>query len=345
MKRIAIDARKIGDFGIGTYAEGLLRGLSELEDGGEEYVIFAPSRFLDRVPSRFEKIAADAPNYSVREQVSIARLIRRTRADLFHSLHFVLPLTRVPSIVTIHDVIPQRFPYRNPVARLYYSVMLRRGVEKSVTVCTVSESAKADIISATRCPAGKIVVTPNGIDPVFFKPREFDQTHDRYFLYVGNDKPHKNVEALLSAFAVVRQRQPSVGLILAGAPFERFRDQPRVHLAGFVTTPHLAALYRGAIALVIPSLEEGFGLPAAEAMAAGTAVITSTAAALVELTADAALHADGSAAIAAAMLRVAGDESLRTRMIAAGAQRARLYTWQRCAAATREMYRSVLRNL
>jgi glycosyltransferase involved in cell wall biosynthesis len=119
-----------------------------------------------------------------------------------------------------------------------------------------------------------------GIDPVFFNPREFDRTHDRYFLYVGNDKPHKNVQALLRAFAVVRQRGPSLGLILAGAAFERFRDQPRVHLAGFVTTHHLAALYRGAIALVIPSLEEGFGLPAAEAMAAGTAVITSTAPAL-----------------------------------------------------------------
>ena len=341
--RIAIDARKIGDYGIGTYAEGLLRGLAESE-GPEEFIVFVASRFRDRVPARFETVLTDVPNYSIREQFTIARLIDRSRADLFHSLHFVLPLTDVPSVVTVHDVIPLHFRYRNPIARLYYGTMLRRGVARSRRVCTVSESAKRDIIAATGCDARKVVVTPNGIDPKFFQPHEPDRSRGRYFLYVGNDKPHKNVDVLLAAFDEVRRRDASLNLTLAGATFERFRGRAGVNHAGFVADTEMASLYRGAIALVMPSLEEGFGLPAAEAMAAGTAVITSEAPALVEVTADAALHVDARSpsALAEAMLSVANDDALRARLIAAGAQRARHFTWARCAAATREVYRQVL---
>ena len=342
--RIAIDARKIGDFGIGTYAEGLLRGLAELE-GAEEYVVFVAARFRERVPSRFEVVTSDAPNYSIREQFAIPKLIERSRADIFHSLHFVLPRTSVPSIVTVHDVIPLHFPYRNPVARIYYSTMLRRGVARSARVCTVSEAAKASIIEATRCAPEKIVVTPNGVDALFFDNKEPDRTHGRYFLFVGNDKPHKNVDGLLAAFDEVRARDASLNLVLVGATFDRFRGRAGVLLAGFVTTPALASLYRGAIALVLPSLEEGFGLPAAEAMAAGTAVITSEERALVEVTGDAAVHVDArsSGALAAAMLRVAHDDLFRAKLIDSGRTRARAFTWQRCAIATRDVYRQVRR--
>ncbi|HEX2121551.1 MAG TPA: glycosyltransferase, partial [Thermoanaerobaculia bacterium] len=103
------------------------------------------------------------------------------------------------------------------------------------------------------------------------------------------------------------------------------------------------ALYRSATALVLPSVEEGFGLPAAEAMACGTAVVTTTAPALMEITGDAALHVDArdDAAMAAAMLRVARDESLRASLAARGAERARALTWTRCAELTRAAYESI----
>ena len=113
-------------------------------------------------------------------------------------------------------------------------------------------------------------------------------------------------------------------LVLAGAPFERFRDRERVVVTGFVDDDELAALYRGAIALVMPSREEGFGLPALEAMACGCAVITSNAAALVEITGDAALHVDADDRCARdAMQRVASDEALRATLASRGIERAK----------------------
>ena len=114
--------------------------------------------------------------------------------------------------------------------------------------------------------------------------------------------------------------------------------------AGFVSNEELASLYRGALALVLPSSEEGFGLPAAEAMASGTAVITSTNAALVEVTGDAALHVDANDvdALASAMLRVASDDAFRGALGSLGLERARRFTWRRCAEITRAAYRAAV---
>jgi glycosyltransferase involved in cell wall biosynthesis len=132
--------------------------------------------------------------------------------------------------------------------------------------------------------------------------------------------------------------------VLAGAPFARFAGRAR--LAGFVGDDELAALYRGALAVVVPSLDEGFGLPAAEAMASGVPVITSTAPALVEVTGDAALHADerSTRAIAAAMLRVSADAELRRTLSARGIERARAFTWRRCAELTRDAFRAAAKT-
>jgi glycosyltransferase involved in cell wall biosynthesis len=209
-------------------------------------------------------------------------------------------------------------------------------VQKSGHVLTVSEAVRSQITS-TFGHGEKITVTPNGVEPVFTTagPR----AEGRYFLFVGNDKPHKNVDRLVQAF----ERFADVQLVLAGGTFDRFRDRRGVVLAGFVGDERLAALYRGAIALVLPSLEEGFGLPALEAMACGTAVITSTAPALIEVTADAALHIDprSTGAIADAMTRMLHDEALRATMMARGIARASNFTWRRCAEMTREIYRRI----
>jgi glycosyltransferase involved in cell wall biosynthesis len=175
-----------------------------------------------------------------------------------------------------------------------------------------------------------VVVTTNGIDEAF-SPIAMERTH---FLYVGNDKPHKNIDALVEAAG-------EHALILVGAPFERFRHRPNIDVRGFVSNEELVRLYRSAIALVMPSHEEGFGLPAAEAMACGTAVITSLAPALVEITGDAALHVDARDvdALAHAMRRVANDAQLRERLASRGIERARAFTWKRCAELTLAAFR------
>jgi glycosyltransferase involved in cell wall biosynthesis len=319
--RVGIDCRKIEDFGIGTYIRGLLNAMT-----GIDYVAFGPRDIV--LPAGVEHVVVDAPKYSIQE---LFRIGRAPRIDLFHAPHYVVPFVKVPFVVTIHDLIHLR--HRNPLARVYARTMIGRAVRRSRRVITVSNAVR-DEIAAEFGHAEKIAVTYNGVDAVFTPAGA--KAEGRYFLFVGNDKPHKNVDRLVAAFA----RVPDAQLILAGGPFERFRDRDRIVVAGFVSSEELASFYRGAIALVLPSIEEGFGLPALEAMACAAAVITSTTPSLVEITGDAALHVDANSidAIAGAMKRVMNDAELRATMIARGLDRAKTFTWRRCAEVTREIY-------
>ncbi|MCU1347498.1 MAG: mshA 5 [Acidobacteria bacterium] len=340
--RIGIDARKLADFGIGSYIRGLLSALVEL-GGDAQYVVFAPAPARSLVPKGVEHVVFDAPNYSVRELVALGRAAGRARLDLFHAPHYVVPFTRIPVVVTIHDLIHLHVRHRNPLAPLYARTMLTRAVRNSRRILTVSEAVKRDLVTELGVAAEKIAVTPNGIDAIF-TPDGPRPRRPPYFLYAGTDKPHKNVGTLVDAFAAVRRERSGLQLVLAGAPFERFANRDGVVRAGFVSREELASLVRGALALVMPSSEEGFGLPAAEAMASGTAVIASANAALTEVTGDAALHVDaGDAhALAAAMLRVADDDALRTALGSLGIARARAFTWKRCAELTLAAYRHAL---
>ena len=325
--RIGIDCRKIADFGIGVYIRGLLHALVDI--GEEAYVAFGPREIASMLPGGVEHAVVDAPKYSVRELFTIGR---NAQIDLFHAPHYVVPFVSVPFVVTIHDLI--HLHHRNPLGRLYARSMIGRAVRKSGAVMTVTAAVRDEIASLFG-HEGKIFVTPNGVDPMFTPGGP--KAQGRYFLLVGNDKPHKNVDRLVEAAPA------DVQLILAGGSFERFRGRERVVLAGFVSQEQLAALYRGAIALVLPSLEEGFGLPAIEAMACGTAVITSNVPSLVEVTGDAAIHVDARsvASIGDAMTRVMRDDSARATMIERGQRRAREFTWRRCAEMTREIYRRI----
>jgi len=253
----------------------------------------------------------------------------------------------VPLVATIHDLIHLHQPQTNPFAPLYAKTMLRRAVRRARRVLTVSEAVAGEL--RTELGARNVAVTPDGVDHDVFRP-DGPRAEGRYFLFAGNDKPHKNVARLVEAFARLRggnaqgSTQLNTQLVLAGSDFARYTKVEGVIAAGFLDTPHeLAALMRGAIAVVVPSLEEGFGLPAAEAMACGAPVVTSMNAALVEVTGDAALHADATSvdALAAAMERLREDEALRATLAARGVARARALTWRRCAELTREVYRSV----
>jgi glycosyltransferase involved in cell wall biosynthesis len=333
--RVGIDCRKIDDFGIGTYIRGLLNAMT-----GIDYVAFGPRDIA--LPAGVEHVVVDAPKYSIRELFTIGR---GPKIDLFHAPHYVVPFVNVPFVVTIHDLIHLR--HRKPLARVYARTMIARAIRKSRRVITVSNAVR-DEIAAEFGYSEKIAVTYNGVDSVFLSRADGEgspaqrsfaslrMTERPYFLFVGNDKPHKNVDRLVAAFG----RVPDVQLILAGGTFDRLRDRDRIVVAGFVSSEELASLYRGAIALVLPSIEEGFGLPALEAMASGTAVITSNAPALVEVTGDAALHIDANSidAIADAMTRVMVDTTFRAWMIARGLDRAKTFTWRRCADLTREIY-------
>ena len=320
--KIGIDCRKIADFGIGTYIRGLVRGLAEI-GAPEKYVLFV-RRAVPSLP--YDQVVVDAPAYSLRELPMLGRAIARARLDLFHSPDLMLPWTSCPCVVTLHDVIRSHYPPRNPAARAYVAVMTPRALHKSVRVLTVSEAAKRAIVETFDGDASKIVVTPNGVDELFFE--DGPRAEGRYFLFVGNDKAHKNVDRVVEAHRVV---ESSSRLVLVGAAFEQYRH---VIAPGFVSTEELAALYRGAIALVMPSLEEGFGLPVLEAMAAATPVIASDIPALREVTGGHAFFVDPHSveSIARAMQNVTREH------VDAARERAKQFTWRRCAELTREVY-------
>ena len=332
MTRIGIDCRKIADFGIGTYIRGLIGEIAQLARDDEEFFAFAPARFRDRIPARFTLIDFDAPHYSPQELFTLGRAISRANLDLFHAPHYVAPITSTPLVITIHDLIHLHQRYRNPLKPLYARRMLSRAVRRSARILTVTETVKRQIVTELGCDAEKIVVTPNGIDPLFTP--DGPRAEGRYFLFAGNDKPHKNLDALVEAFR--RLQRDDVQLVLAGGA-----ERDGAIAAGFVDERELAALYRGAIAVVQPSIEEGFGLPAAEAMACGAAVITSTAPALIEITGDAALHANGIDELTNALRRVLDDASLRAALAARGIERAQRFMWRSCAEKTLAVYRSL----
>jgi glycosyltransferase involved in cell wall biosynthesis len=367
--RIAIDARKLRDFGIGTYVRNLLRHLSRM-DRDTEYVLFCQRQDCDitsQLGENFRAVPEDARAYSLGEQIRVPLDLRREAVDLFHAPHYVLPpLTPCKSVVTIHDCIHLRFPQYLPnrLGYAYARTSMSIATHWSSRVLTVSEASKRDILKYFRVPASKIDVIYNAIDERFGEPpteeeiervRERYQLHDPFVLYAGNIKPHKNLERLIEAFHTLRRGDlEHVKLLIIGDEISkyatlrravhRYKLHKHVRFFGFVPNQTLAVLYRLAGVFVFPSLYEGFGLPPLEAMASGTPVITSNVSSLPEVVGDAALLIDPlqPEAIAAAMRRVLCEPALRDDLRARGLRRAREFSWERSIGRVRQIYDEVL---
>ncbi len=167
--RIAIDARKLHDYGIGTYVRNLVRALAR-QDTDDTYVLLCPRRDVDFVESlgpRFVALEEPSANYSVREQISVPLSLWRGRVDLFHAPHYVVsPLTLCPFVVTIHDCIHLRFPQYLPnrMAPVYARTMMSSAARRARRVLTVSQASKQDILHFLKIPAEKIEVIYNGLD-------------------------------------------------------------------------------------------------------------------------------------------------------------------------------------
>jgi alpha-1,3-rhamnosyl/mannosyltransferase len=368
--RVALDARKIDDFGIGTYIQGLLGALPAV-GRPEALVAYLPS---GRPPAPAEAAAwgprarwrpLTARPYSLAELWQLALAARRDRADLFHAPHYVCPpLLPCPAVVTVHDLIHLRFPRRrrHPMAPLYARVMLRLAVRRGRRVITVSESTRRDLIERLGARPERIRVIPNGVGAPFAPAEPPGRAGDPalaalgvappYFLFVGNPLPHKNVVGLLDAFAGL---PPALGrLVLAGIP-----PAARPHLDGLLAArgledrvralaplpaATLARLYQEARAVVCPSLWEGFGLAALEAMACGAPVVAANRGGLPEVVGDAGLLVDPTSvdALREGMYTLATQEPLRAALRVRGLARARAFSWRHVAEATVAVYREAL---
>lgn len=370
--RIAIDARKLHDFGIGTYIRNLLAELARIDTTSDYVLLTRPTdvSVASELGPNFHAVPEPARPYSLSEQIRIPWSLARAHAALVHEPHYVLPpLIGCRSVVTIHDCIHLRFPQYLPGrgAYAYARAMMWAAVRKADRVLTVSEASKRDILGFYDVPPEKVVVVYNGLEARFLEPpddaemsrvrQRFQLTHP-FVLYVGNIKPHKNLERLVDAFGRARaQGLDDLQLVVIGDEISKYpplrqsvhrhRLDKAVRFFGFQPPATLTAFYRLARAFVFPSLYEGFGLPPLEAMACGTPVVTSNVSSLPEVAGGAALLADPTDTddIAAQITRAVTDEALRAELIARGQARAREFSWAQSAARIHAIYRDVLADV
>lgn len=372
-KRIAIDARKWQDYGIGTYVRNIVRSLATL-DHENEYFLFchredAPT--LSDLSATFFPVVEESGGYSVREHWSIPNQLRRLKIDLFHAPHYVLPLfTPCRSVVTIHDCIHLRFPeyLPGPGALHYAKFMMGSALKRSRLTFTVSEASRRDLLRYfPATPERKIHVVHNAIDPELLEAPDADelvrvreryQLAERFVLYAGNIKPHKNLPRLIESFARLRALGgfDDVQLMIIGDEIgkypelrrrvEEFHVRPYVRFFGFVPERTLASLYRLASVFAFPSRYEGFGLPPLEAMACGTPVVTSNVSSLPEVVGDGALLVDpeDGEAIAGALASILSNKALVQELTAKGRTQASRFNWHESARKTLEGYQVALAN-
>ena len=367
--RIAIDVRKLHDFGVGTYLRNLVGELARL-DHDTEYVLLCRRDDLgleSKLGENFRTVADPSGQYSIGEQITIPINVGRAAPDLFHTPHYVLPpLTPCRSIVTIHDCIHLVFPQylSSRLAHAYARAVFWTAAHRASRILTVSEASKQDILRFFRIPDDKVTVIYNAIAKHFFEappPEEIARVRERYQLdgrfvmYAGNVKPHKNLDRLIEAFGLLRQDtdHKDLRLLISGSEISRYATLRRsvhrynlhqhVRFLGYQSEKTLAALYRLADVFVFPSLYEGFGLPPLEAMASGTPVVVSNVSSLPEIVGDAGVLVNpyDAESIADGMRQVLDDGALSQDLTTRGLARARSFSWPASVKRIREIYSEV----
>jgi len=351
--RIGLDATLVRAgrlTGVERYAISLVRELAALAP--RDVVVFrrreAPGD-LHQLPVE-QHLAPPAGRLAI-DQLWLPAAARRARVDLLHSLAFPTPLLwRGRALLTVHDASLWLHPEAASLGmRLYHQPLFPQALRRAAAILTVSEASRRDLAAATGVPAGRILVTPNGVDGRFFQARApATPGAPPSLLAVGTLEPRKDLRVLLEALRLLRRDGRDLRLVLAGrsgwGPALSLGDlAPHVRLTGHVPDAELPALYAGAACHVLPSRYEGFGLSLLEAMASGTPAVASDIPALRELGGDAVRYAPPGepAAFAAAIASALDERGTSLALAAAARERARRFTWRACAEATLRAYRSL----
>jgi alpha-1,3-rhamnosyl/mannosyltransferase len=363
--------------GVGHHVANLTAALAAACPG-DEFTLY-PGRRLSRLVCRLNRPPAPAAGPSPRparafalawsaakvaSRFHFAAYTRAFRFDLYHEPNFVPFPSRLPTVVTVHDLSVLKFPQWHPPDRVrMHKRRFLDELKRAAHVIVVSEAVRRELVADLGLPADRVTAIPNGVGPAFrpLPPGEVEPVRarlglpPRYLLCVGTIEPRKNVGTAMRAFAdlpaEVREACP---LVLVGPWgwksdadrefFERVgRDRGVRHL-GYVADTDLPAVYAGAGGLVYPSYYEGFGLPPVEMLACGGAVLASTAAAVREVCGPHAafVEPDDLPGWRAAMLRLATDPGYRDDLRRGGPAHAAHFTWERTAQATAAVYRQVL---
>jgi glycosyltransferase involved in cell wall biosynthesis len=331
---IVVDADFLGRGRTGdeTYVENLLRAMAPLAG---DLRIAALTRDRALVPEGIEPIVLPARSQELRMAWSVPRALRRLRPRLAHFVHALPPRLPCPAVLTVQDLSFERA--RSLMGwkdRLVFSHVVPLSVRRAARVLAISERTKRDLVELYDVAEEKVVVTPLGVDPTF---RPGIEGRGTYLLFVGAIQQRKDPLAAAAAASANGLRLVVVGPEKDASLANELR-LVGADVRGYVPKEELAELYRGAAALVLPSRYEGFGLPVVEAMASGTPVVAAPDEALREVAGDAALFAEPSELGGA--VRAALDD--RDRLVAAGLERARLFTWAETARRTLDVYRELL---
>ncbi len=357
--KIAIDVRRLADFGIGTYIRNLVRTLFRKDAVNRYLLIGDPHRMeeLGPLPENFQTLPYLRGDESAGNHFHLHFLLRDRAVELLHVPHVRVPLL-VPCryVVTVHDLADFLFPTDDGFRRSLRLYLARRGLTRAARILAVSRATRLDLAEFFRLPGKKIEVVYNAIDERFCRPCRYEEKKlvlERYgvvypfALYAGNVKRQKNLARLIEAFAVLKgelRQHPvyaDLKLILIGDELSKHADlrrtviktriQQDVRFLGFVPIDVLRVFYSSAEVFVFPSLYEGFGLPPLEAMAQGTPVIVSNVSSLPEVVGNAAVmvHPDNIFDIARGIKRVLLDADTRDLLRQRGLEQVKKFSWDR----------------
>lgn len=358
--KVAIDIRRVRDFGVGTYTRNLIRTLARLDSSTEYVLVGTPSdrQELEPLPENFSLVPLDRTKHTAGHHLRLSWELRRHKAAVYHSPYLASPwLLPCRHVITVHDTVDfldmlsdgQSFP------ELLRFQRTRRGLHRADRILTVSRAARRDLQRIFGVPGEKIEVVYNALDARLEHPPPKEEVKrvlarysvdSPYLLYTGNVRPHKNLPRLIEAYVLVKDDlrdhplYSHLKLIIIGEDLSRqphlrravvkSRAQHDVRFLGFVDPHTLSAFYSGAAAFVFPSLHEGFGLPPLEAMAQQTPVVSSSTPALMEVLGDAALFVNAEKVfdLRRGIRQVLLNDVLRKRLVERGLQQIRRFSWE-----------------
>ncbi len=375
--RIAIDIRRINEFGVGTYTRNAIRTLARLDQENEYFLIGIPGKLpgTEGLPANFKTLPAQPNEFSLSSYFELHRLLKRFHCNLLHVPHLFWKPQGIPCpyVVTVHDLFDHlyRVNSHSTLKRSLHFEFTKRVLHRAARIFAVSNFSKKDTERLFRVPPEKIEVIYNAIDERFRQghasaaEREFIaeryQVNYPFLLYAGRISPHKNVVRIIEAFSALKtelakeKQFEDLKLIIIGDEVSKHPDLRRavvkgrvqndVRFLGFVPIDVLRIFYDQAEIFVFPSLYEGFGLPPLEAMAHGTPVVTSNTSSIPEVVGNAAVmvNPENVFEIMKALHRVLLDQSVRDKLKARGMQQCEKFSWEAGVRRMLQVYSEVAR--
>jgi glycosyltransferase involved in cell wall biosynthesis len=373
--KVAIDIRRMTEFGVGTYIRNVVRTLARLDRESTYYLVGSPAKMAEcgPLPENFQSVELATPDNTVKGCVEFRAIMRRLGCNVAHVPHlFWMPRgLACPYVLTVHDLLEHMYGSRNfsSLRRSMHFYLTRRVLRGAARVMAVSQFTKSEIEKLQAIPDERIEVVYNAIDERFLHGHATDadrqliaeryQVNYPFLLYAGAIRPHKNVVRIIEAFSALKselakeRRFADLKLIIIGddlSSHPRLRRtvvsggvQNDVRFLGFVPIEVLRIFYDVAKIFVFPSLYEGFGLPPLEAMAHGTPVVTSNTSSLPEVVGNAALmvNPENVFEIRRALKEALLDSEVRDRMKRLGYEQSQRFSWEGSVARILEIYREV----